>query len=89
MEALSIWTRKMVSWRVIPRWQYALYWRKDGLPLWKNDALVAKEGDTKLLFTMLKNLQLNLQTFRIDTKNLQPMRPYLLGFRRRQTTCKY
>lgn len=25
----------------IPRWQYALYWRKDGLPVWKNPALWA------------------------------------------------
>jgi uncharacterized protein (DUF2126 family) len=32
---------------------------KDGLPLWKNDALIAKEGNTKFTFTMLKNLQLN------------------------------
>ena len=25
----------------IPRWQYAIYWRKDGQPLWQNQALLA------------------------------------------------
>lgn len=33
-----------------PRWQYGLYWRKDGLPIWKNDELVAKEGQTSFTF---------------------------------------
>jgi uncharacterized protein (DUF2126 family) len=35
---------------LFPRWQYALYWRKDGLPMWQNDALVAKENETKYTF---------------------------------------
>lgn len=33
-----------------PRWQYGLYWRKDGLPIWQNDELVAKEDQTSYTF---------------------------------------
>ena len=29
----------------LPRWAFALYWRNDGLPLWKNEKLVQKEED--------------------------------------------
>jgi uncharacterized protein (DUF2126 family) len=28
----------------LPRWAFALYWRRDGLPVWHNPALVAPEG---------------------------------------------
>jgi uncharacterized protein (DUF2126 family)/transglutaminase-like putative cysteine protease len=28
----------------LPRWAFALYWRGDGLPLWENQDLVAREG---------------------------------------------
>ncbi|MEM9159050.1 MAG: transglutaminase family protein [Verrucomicrobiota bacterium] len=27
----------------LPRWAIGLYWRKDGLPLWENDALIGNE----------------------------------------------
>jgi uncharacterized protein (DUF2126 family)/transglutaminase-like putative cysteine protease len=27
----------------LPRWQYGLYWRKDGYPVWKNTTLIAHE----------------------------------------------
>jgi uncharacterized protein (DUF2126 family)/transglutaminase-like putative cysteine protease len=30
----------------LPRWQYGLYWRKDGYPVWKNMDLIAHEKTT-------------------------------------------
>jgi transglutaminase-like putative cysteine protease len=27
----------------LPRWAFGLYWRKDGVPIWKNDALISTD----------------------------------------------
>jgi uncharacterized protein (DUF2126 family) len=29
----------------LPRWTFSLYWRRDGLPMWRDPALVAHEGE--------------------------------------------
>ena len=58
---------------LFPRWQYALYWRKDGLPMWKNDALVAKENETKYTFQEAKQFAEALTQFLgMNSENLMP-----------------
>ncbi|RYE11103.1 MAG: transglutaminase family protein, partial [Hyphomicrobiales bacterium] len=51
----------------LPRWTFSLYWRRDGQPVWRDQSLVATEGETtpatpadaeKLLVTLANNLGL-------------------------------
>lgn len=58
---------------LFPRWQYALYWRKDGHTIWKNDDLIAKEGQTNYTFHDAKLFAEELTKFLgIRTRNLCP-----------------
>ena len=58
---------------LFPRWQYGLLWRKDGLPIWKNDALVAKEDDKKFNFHDAERFATELTKYLgIDTNNIVP-----------------
>jgi transglutaminase-like putative cysteine protease len=56
-----------------PRWQYALYWRTDGVPMWRNDDLVAKEGQTTYTFREAERFTHELTKYLgIDTNNITP-----------------
>ncbi|WP_149240949.1 transglutaminase family protein [Dyadobacter sp. 32] len=56
-----------------PRWQYALYWRNDGVPMWRNDALVAKEDGPKYTFKGAELFTTELTKYLgIDTNNITP-----------------
>ncbi len=58
---------------LFPRWQYALYWRKDGLPIWKNDDLVAKENATFFTFQDAETFATELTKYLgINPNNITP-----------------
>lgn len=58
---------------LFPRWQYGLYWRKDGLPIWKNDALVGQEAGAKRTFKDAEKFAFELTKYLgLDTTNLLP-----------------
>jgi uncharacterized protein (DUF2126 family)/transglutaminase-like putative cysteine protease len=58
---------------LFPRWQYALYWRKDGLPIWQNDALIAKENETTFTFRDAELFMFELSNYLgVSANNITP-----------------
>jgi uncharacterized protein (DUF2126 family)/transglutaminase-like putative cysteine protease len=58
----------------LPRWKLACYWRKDNVPLWNNDTLMADlSKDYGLKAKDAKNFMRGLvNELHIDTKNIAP-----------------
>jgi uncharacterized protein (DUF2126 family)/transglutaminase-like putative cysteine protease len=58
----------------LPRWKLACYWRKDNVPLWNNDTLMADlSKDYGLTAKDAKNFMRGLANeLHIDTKNIAP-----------------
>ena len=58
----------------LPRWTFSLYWRRDGQPIWHNDALVAVEGkDTAVQHTHAEALLSQIaQHLQVDPSLVAP-----------------
>jgi uncharacterized protein (DUF2126 family)/transglutaminase-like putative cysteine protease len=58
---------------LFPRWQYAMYWRKDGIPLWKNRHLIAKENDTPITISQAEAFSVELAySLGVGAVNISP-----------------
>lgn len=64
----------------LPRWEIGLYWRKDGIPIWENEALIADESidygytweDAKDLIEQI-TVQLNVSAEYVNTAYEDPV----------------
>ncbi len=58
----------------LPRWQYGLFWRKDGYPVWKNIDLIAHEKtEQKYTHADAKNLTIELaKQLAVSPDNVSP-----------------
>lgn len=56
-----------------PRWQYALYWRKDGVSMWQNEKLLAQESDNSYNSKDAEKFIYELSSYLgVNTKNISP-----------------
>jgi uncharacterized protein (DUF2126 family)/transglutaminase-like putative cysteine protease len=58
----------------LPRWTFSLYWRKDGVPIWKNGDLVAREtADGSVGVAEAERMAVKVaETLGVDPDNAQP-----------------
>jgi uncharacterized protein (DUF2126 family)/transglutaminase-like putative cysteine protease len=59
----------------LPRWAFALYWRRDGKPIWRNTALIAPEtvGHQPLADDAQRFTQAVAARLGVDTEYVQPV----------------
>lgn len=56
-----------------PRWQYALYWRKDGVAMWNNEKLLAQESDNTYTTQDAEKFITELSAYLgIHSRNIKP-----------------
>jgi uncharacterized protein (DUF2126 family) len=58
----------------LPRWAFGLYWRKDGVPIWRNPELIAPmEGPRSAKIEQAETFAINVaEKLGVDTGNVLP-----------------